>query len=396
MFTQPIDHDLLNAIHSAPESPAFVYSESDLRQSASALRTIADTAGATLLYSIKSCELSGVLETVQPYVNGFGTSSLFESRLARQVLGDAGTVHLFASAISPEEIDELVALSDYVSLNSLGQLARYGPAIHGNAKCGLRVNPGRSFVADNRYDPSRRHSKLGVTLDRVLSAAEEKELSEVDGLHLHTNCDSTDLNELLATVRHTADQLGGVLERMEWINLGGGYLFEDSVTLDPFYEAVSLLRSKYGLQVFVEPGAALVRKAGYLLATVLDIFDSDGKTIAVLDTTVNHMPEVFEYQYSPDVIRHSADGRHRYILAGRSCLAGDLFGEYAFDEPLETGSRVLFANMGAYTLVKAHMFNGINLPAVYALTEDGSLVLKKRFTYDDFLSRSGADTRVFA
>jgi len=179
---------------------------------------------------------------------------------------------------------------------------------------------------------------------------------------------------------------------MRWINLGGGYLFDEAVSLTPFYEAVELLRSKYHLQVFIETGASIVRKAGYLVSTVLDIFESEGKTIAILDTTVNHMPEVFEYQFEPDILGSEEDGRFAYILAGCTCLAGDLFGEYTFPEPLEVGSRVVFANVGAYTLVKAHMFNGINLPTMYALTKEGGLVMKKRFTYEDFASRCGVKT----
>jgi carboxynorspermidine decarboxylase len=156
---------------------------------------------------------------------------------------------------------------------------------------------------------------------------------------------------------------------------------------------VDLLITKYGLQVVLEPGAGIVNAAGYLVASVIDLFMSDGKMIAVLDTTVNHLPEVFEYQYEPDVVEHADDGQYDYILAGCSCLAGDLFGEYSFIEPLEIGSRVTFANVGAYSLVKAHMFNGINLPNIYSLTESGELVLVKRCTYEPFASRCGVDAR---
>lgn len=209
---------------------------------------------------------------------------------------------------------------------------------------------------------------------------------------MHSNCDASDFNGLLATVRRLDTRLSELLRKIQWINLEGGYLFDEAVSLTPFYEAVELLRSKYNLQVFIEPGASIVRKAAYLVSTVLDIFESEGKTIAILDTTVNHMPEVFEYQFEPDLLGSKEDGRFTYILAGCTCLAGDLFGEYTFAEPLEVGSRVVFANVGAYTLVKAHMFNGTNLPTIYSLTQEGSLVMKKRFTYEDFASRCGVQT----
>ena len=169
--------------------------------------------------------------------------------------------------------------------------------------------------------------------------------------------------------------------------MGGG-------NLDAFHSTIQLLQSKYNLEVFIEPGASIVRKSGYIVSSVIDLFNSDGKSIAVLDTSVNHMPEVFEYQFEPDVVGHVDGGRHEYILAGCTCLAGDIFGEYAFNEPMEIGSRIVFSNAGAYTLVKAHMVYGVNLPSIYAYTQDGKLELKKEFGYEDFMSRCGGNKYV--
>ena len=194
---------------------------------------------------------------------------------------------------------------------------------------------------------------------------------------------------LLETVTGVTARLDPLLSGMEWFNLGGGYVWDETTDFGPIQEAVNLLTTKYGLEVLIEPGAGIVNSAGSLVASVIDIFKSDGKNIAVLDTTVNHLPEVFEYRYEPDVVEHFDNAPHEYILAGCSCLAGDLFGEYSFEEPLEIGSRVTFANVGAYSLVKAHTFNGINLPSIYMVTEAGDLELVRRFTYDDFLSRCG-------
>ena len=156
--------------------------------------------------------------------------------------------------------------------------------------------------------------------------------------------------------------------------LGGGYLFNDDTNVRPLEEAASLIRDRHGAEVVIEPGAAFVRDSGYMVASVLDLFDSDGKEVAVLDTTVNHMPEVFEYQFRPDILGHTDAGAHEYVLAGMSCLAGDVFGEYRFDEPLSIGSRVVFTDAGAYTIVKASTFNGIPLPTVYELRDDGTFV----------------------
>lgn len=388
---QQLESPRLRDFSAIPESPAFVYSTADLVDDASLIRGIADDAGCSLLYSVKACEVGAVLEVLDPYLSGFATSSLFEARLARRVQGSDGEVHLFTPGLRAEEVDELVGLCDYISMNSLGQLARYGRQVSGQARCGLRVNPGLSYVEDDRYDPGRRHSKLGVSIDKLVAAerAGSGTLRGVDGLHVHVNCDSDDLGELLETVRRMDACLGPMLSRMDWVNLGGGYLFGDVENIDPFYEAVGLLRSKYDVRVIIEPGAAMVRRAGYLVSTVLDLFESDGKQIAVLDSTVNHMPEVFEYQFSPDVLGAHEGGNHGCILVGCSCLAGDVFGEYSFTEPLEVGSRVVFENAGAYALSKAHMFNGINLPSVYVIRGDGQVTLASRSTEDEFFARNG-------
>jgi carboxynorspermidine decarboxylase len=169
-------------------------------------------------------------------------------------------------------------------------------------------------------------------------------------------------------------------------------LFDEDTDTRPLEQAISLVKEKYNLEVIIEPGATVVREACYIVSSVIDIISSNEKTIAVLDTTVNHMPEVFEYQYRPDIVEEYKNGNYSYILEGSTCLAGDHFGEYNLDSPLEIGSNITFTGMGAYTMVKAHMFNGINLPSIYALTEGGDLELQKQYTYEDFRSRCGVES----
>lgn len=374
-------------------TPAFIFDKNSIQQNIETLQATISKKECKILFSLKSCSEIDTLFLISPLIEGFSASSLFEAKLAREVLGAGKSVHITTPGLQSDEINELAGYCDYISFNSLSQWNRYKNRVDSKVSCGLRINPQLSHIKDERYDPCRKHSKLGVPLDQLIAAIDGDSgmLVGIDGLHFHTNCDSSDFAPLLKTVEHLDVQLESFLPRMKWINLGGGYLFNDPRSLDPFYDAVNLLKSKYDLEVFIEPGASIVREAGYMVSTVLDIFASDGKEIAILDTTVNHMPEVFEYQYEPDVLGHIDDGPHQYILAGCTCLAGDVFGEYAFDQPLEIGSRVVFANVGAYTLVKAHMFNGVNLPAIYAYTIEGKLELKKQFTYEDFKSRCGAN-----
>ncbi len=207
----------------------------------------------------------------------------------------------------------------------------------------------------------------------------------------HTNCDSTSFEPLHRTVMHVESMLGDRLAGLSWINLGGGYLLDEPERVDLLANRSSCSRSRYGLCVFIEPGAALVRKAGYLVASVIDMFRSGGKTIAVLDTTVNHVPEVFEYQFEPDVLGHDDDGETTSTSwpAARAWPATSSACTLSIDGCASARASCL-TNVGAYSIVKAHMFNGINLPSIYSVTPAGDLVLRRRFTYEDFVSRFGA------
>ncbi len=379
-------------------TPVFVYDECCLARTIESVAEVVEHSGSRLLYSAKSFAFGPVVGFLAPWVDGFSTSSLFEARLIRDSIDAEVSVHITAPGFPEDDISEICEICDYVSFNSLGQWERFRSAAEGRTACGLRLNPQCSFLNDARYDPCKKHSKLGVPLDDLVARiSQSPEIFDgISGIHFHNNADSSDFGELLTTVRHLDANIGPLLSRLQWINIGGGYLFDDPSTFGQLFEAAQLLQRRHRLEIFLEPGAAIVREAGYLIASVLDLLDSDGKTVAVLDTTVNHLPEFFEYGYCPDVIGDRDEGPHEYILAGCSCLAGDLFGEYAFDEALEVGSRVVFANVGAYSLVKANRFNGINLPSIYALTAAGELVLIKRFTYGDFASHNGVDTGVVA
>jgi len=384
-----LDH--LEFIKTQVETPAFVYDEGVLARKLRVAATVRSEVGCKVLYALKPFSMADALRSMAPALDGFAASSLFEARLSREVLGGRGTVHITTPGFRPSEMAELDRLCDYVAFNSLGQWRRYAGEMANPRKCGLRINPKLPLVEDDRYNPCRAASKLGTPIDELVLLAESdpSSLEGLGGLHFHTNCDSESFAPWLATVERLDERLSRLLRRLAWVNLGGGYLFDAPEEIGTLARAVGLLRSKYGVEVFIEPGATFVRDAGFLVATVIDLFTCDDREIAMLDTTVNHMPEVFEYQFEPEVLGHDDEAEYEYILAGSTCLAGDVFGLYAFDEPLEVGSRLVFTEAGAYTTVKSHMFNGINLPTVYAWTASGELVLKKRFAYNDFLSRCG-------
>jgi len=375
------------------DSPAFVYDMAEIIRTAERMHAVAREASCNLCYSIKACSVPAVLKQLAPRVEGFSCSSPFEVSLADEMRAARQSLHFTSPCIRPDDIELILETCDYVVFNSLSQWTRFRPAGQRQVACGIRVNPELPLVEDDRYNPCRLGSKLGVPISelRGVHTGNGTTLKGISGVHVHTNCDSEDFGQLLATVQRMDEGIPKVLDRVQWVNLGGGYLFEEDLDYRPLFQAVDLLARKYGLGVFIEPGAAAVRSAGSLVATVSDLFERDGCRIAVLDASVNHLPETFEYNYKVDVTNEVDDGDHTYTLAGSSCLAGDLFGEYTFDAPLRVGQRLVFEDVGAYSLVRAHRFNGINLPSVYEYGCDGELLLRKAFDYDDFLSGCGGD-----
>ena len=380
----------LNEVELA-HTPAFVFDAKQLGLDAKAALEAIDDPGCKLLFAMKSFSIISGLEEIAKHVDGFHASSLFEARLARSIVTDKGIVHLTSPGLRKDEIKELSGLCDYISFNSLSQWQSMRNLGLADANPGLRVNPALSVVEDERYDPCRHHSKLGIGLTQLTNLLEHSpdELAGISGLLVHSNCDATDFNPLLATVVHLEKHIAPLLDQLSWINLGGGYLLNQALDPEPLHRAIKILHRHNDIDILFEPGAALCRSAGYLVSEVLDVFESGGKQLAILDTTVNHMPEVFEYQFQPDVAGDSDAGEHSYLLVGCTCLAGDIFGEYAFSQPIQVGSRIIFTNAGAYTMVKAHMFNGINLPTIYTLTEANEAVLDKAFTYHDYLTHCG-------
>ena len=372
-----------------PETPAYVYSEPVLRKTASNALDLTDRVGCKLVYTLKPCGLSGVLDTLAPFVDGYAASSLFEVLLARDVALSGQTIHCYSPAFSAGELDNVLSVADYVSLNSVTQFEMAMSLGHSNASVGLRVNPEVRFAYDSRYDPCRPFSKLGVPKSdfrELLGSSHIRHL--IEGVHIHNNCESEDMTQLAISVESILETLR-VLDGLSWVNLGGGYYLGPEVDPEPLAEVVCSLTSEFGVSVFVEPGTALVQQAGMLVSEVLDVFKSGGKHVAVLDATTSQMPEVFEYGFTPSVTGPEAGGDSITIFAGKSCLAGDVFGEYTLREPPAIGDRVAIMDAGSYSQSRAAPFNGIPIPSCYLLREDGSFELMASYGFRDFAGRNG-------
>ena len=370
-----------DALYGIP-TPAFVYDEEYLKTTRDLVSEIKTAANCRILYALKAMPFGGILRDLEPALDGFAASSLFEAKLVRELF-PAKSVHFTTPGLQPSELASLSNVCDYISLNSANHVRVLAPRLKGRASLGIRINTELSFVDDFRYDPCRTHSKLGVPISQLQNLDWDEWFSGIQGIHVHTNADSTDFSELTANVDALCANLR-YCPRIAWVNLGGGYLFDEVPSIRPLADAIDTVRNRFNADVFLEPGAALVRNSSVLVSQVVDLFDVDGRRIAVLDTSVNHMPEVLEFSYQPDVLEQSENGQHEYILAGSTCLAGDVFGTYRFNSELDIGGRVVFTGCGAYTLAKAHRFNGVNLPAIWSRDMNGVLHLRKQYSFENY------------
>ena len=353
-----------------PNTPAFVLDLDQVNANLQPLQYLRQATDCKVLYSMKALPLSGLLKALVGQVDGISVSSLNEARLAREMFADPASLHLTTPGLRPHEFKQIDGLCSHISFNSLSQYQRFKDQTL-NASKGLRINPKLSFADDERYDPCRKYSKLGVNIHELSAGLP----TDVEGLHLHTVFSQTDFKPLQLTLQSLQPWLSQQTH-LKWLNLGGGYLLHSIADLTPLKTLIQQLHQQGIHDIYLEPGKALVGNAGYLLTTVLDRFVSDGKTVLILDTSVNHHPEVFEYRRKPVLLEEDLQGSQSAILAGSTCLAGDLFGEYSFKQLPAVGDKLLFADVGAYSLIKASRFNGYGLPTVYAWQAGEAIMLK--------------------
>ncbi len=368
------------------ETPAFICDTDLLIKSLDFHKKLTDECNCKLLFPLKTFTVVEILKYIQRYVDGFSASSLFETKIARELLNKNQSVHITTPGLRKGEIKEISEYGDFIAFNSISQYEYLKNQLNKDVKIGFRINPQFSSNIDNRYNPCCKNSKLGVPIKDFIKYINQNNCNFVSGIHIHTNCDSTDFQFLADTFNILENNLFEFLYKIKWINLGGGYLFENNKQLSLFQNLIHKIKNKYNIEVYIEPGASIIRKPFFLVTTVLDIFNSDGKTIAILDTTVNHLPEVLEFNYKLNISDSTANGQYEYILGGSSCLAGDVFGSYKFIKPLQVGDKIIFDKVGAYSIVKANMFNGLNLPAIYQKCGN-SFKLIKKYTYNDFIDK---------
>jgi carboxynorspermidine decarboxylase len=374
--------------YAAVPSPCFVLDEARLRKNLELLADVSDRSGATIICALKGFAMYGTFPLVRRHLPGVTASSLAEALLGLEEFG--GEVHAYCPAYIPGNFDAIARIASHITFNSIGEYERYRGRLHGSSP-GLRINPEYAEVETDLYNPCVPGSRLGVTAATLAGGLPEG----LEGLHFHTLCEKG-ADTLARTLEHVEAKFGAQLDRVRWLNMGGGHaITRAGYDVDGLVELVRTVKRRHPQleQIVLEPGSAVGWQTGELVATVLDIVVNQGVRTAMLDVSFSaHMPDCLEMPYRPAVLgaRHDAPkdaAGHRYHLGGQTCLAGDFMPDYVFERELAVGDRVVFLDMIHYTMVKTTTFNGVGLPTIAIWHEDSRLEVCKRFGYEDYKRR---------
>lgn len=367
------------------ENPAYLLDKSALLKNAAILNSIRHDTGAKVLMALKAFAQHHAFQYLQPYLDGVAASSVHEAQLGFECFKKE--VHTYVPAYTHTSLKQLMAFSSHFIFNSWSQYELFRGYLEGIGKeIGIRINPGYSEVEVPLYDPCRSGSRLGIPIKEV----RDRGLDGLDGVHFHTLCEQN-VDVLIRTLSVIEQELESELSKVKWINFGGGHhITRPDYKVETLKDVISRIQKKYDVQVILEPGEAVALNAGYLVCSVIDIIENDGK-IAIIDVSATaHMPDVIEMPYQPAIANGEIGdkGPYTYRIGGMTCLAGDEIGGYSFDQPLRIGDKIVFKDMAIYTMVKNTMFNGVPLPSIILWdSEKGCVEKRKDFGYKDFKER---------
>ena len=383
-------------------TPCYVIQEEKLKENLQILKDLRERTGCRILLAQKAFSMYSVYPLIGEYLDGTTASGLYEARLGYEEMGREN--HIFSPAYREEEMEEILKYCGHVVFNSPAQLKKYRErAKQAGRSIGLRVNPERSTQEGHAiYDPCAPFSRLGTTAEQFRRELTDEEIRSLDGIHFHTLCEQN-ADALAETLEAVEEKCGDYLYHMKWVNFGGGHHITrkdyDRALLE---KCIRHVKETYDVEVYLEPGEAVALDAGILLTQVLEIVEN-GMKIAILDTSAAcHMPDVLEMPYRPPLkdagepekgeaegapARGTADRPYVYRLAGPTCLAGDVIGDYTFRQQLQSGDRLEFQDMAIYTMVKNNTFNGMKLPDIILERENGDCQAIRKFGYEDFRCR---------
>jgi len=358
------------------KTPHYLIDKRKLLRNMERIAYVREKSGARALLALKCFATWSVFDVMRAYMDGTTSSSLNEVRLGRTRFG--GETHAYSVAWADHEIDEAVALADKIIFNSIGQLDRFS-ARAGGIACGLRLNPGVSSSSFDLADPARPFSRLGESDPGRVEAV----LDRINGFMIHNNCENEDFGVFSRLLDAAEEKFGELFRYADWVSLGGGIHFTaDGYPLDALCERLRQFSERFGVQVYLEPGEAAITDCTTLEVTVLDTL-FNGKNLAIVDSSIEaHMLDLLIYREEAKVAPNT--GPHEYMICGKSCLAGDVFGTFRFAKPLEIGDRISIQDAAGYTMVKKNWFNGVAMPAIAIRELDGSIRCIREFGYADY------------
>lgn len=376
-------------IPSSLPTPAYVLDEAALKRNLATAARIKREAGCKILLATKAFALPAAFPLMREVLDGTTASGEYEARLGHEEFGKE--VHVYSPAYIDGEVERLTKLAKHIYFNSPHQIRRYLPVLQQapGVKIGIRINPGYSMatLGGPLYDPCAPYSRFGATRAML----DDVPWEHVDILHAHALCEARDAGST-GLIEHIAREFAPYIAKVDAVNFGGGHFInKKGYDVDKLIEAIKTFRTMFNVEVILEPGAGLVVDAGYLVSTVLDIHHNE-KDIAILDASAStHMPDVLEVPYTPEIIGADKPGVHpyNYILGGKTCMTGDIIGEYSFNSPLRPGDRLAFTDMMQYSFVKNNTFNGVPLPSFAVLSETGNCRILRSYGYDEFRRRLG-------
>lgn len=365
-------------------SPSFVVDEALLIQNLERLAFVQERTGCKVLLAQKAFSMFSLYPLIGNYLSGATASGLYEAKLGYEEMGKEN--HVFCPAYRDDEFDEITRLCGHILFNSFSQWQKFkNRALAAGCECGIRINPECSTQDHAIYDPCSPGSRLGVTAANF----QPELLDGISGLHFHTLCEQN-ADALEQTLVAVEEKFGAYLPQMKWLNFGGGHhITRPDYDVEKLISLINRTQERYGVQVYLEPGEAVALNAGFLVCTVLEIVEN-GISNAILDTSAAcHMPDVLEMPYRPPLLDSGLpeEKPYCYRLGGPTCLAGDIIGDYSFDQPLSPGDRLIFGDMAHYSMVKTNTFNGMALPSIAILDQEGNLRVQKTFGYEDFKER---------
>ena len=367
-------------------TPSYIVDERLLIKNLEKLKSIIDRTGCRILLAQKGFSMFYFYPLIKKYLNGTTASSLYEARLGFEEMGNE--THIFNPSYREDEIDEILSMVDHIVFNSFNQWSKYKNIVKSHERdisCGLRVNPEYSSVETEIYNPTGKFSRFGVTKVNF----KDDELDGIDGLHFHALCEQNS-DALEATLVAFEEKFGQYLHGMKWVNFGGGHhITRDDYDVEKLINCINHIKNKYNVEVYLEPGEAVALNTGFLVTEVLDTIYNEMDILLVDTSAACHMPDVIEMPYRPFIINSGMPNEkaYTYKLGGPTCLAGDVIGDYSFDNPINIGDKLIFTDMAHYSMVKNNTFNGINLPAIAVYTEKDGVKVIKSFKYEDFRNR---------